>query len=691
MKNTIRSVSIAPLMLFLATSIGLMGQAPSVVSVSPNSGTGTNATFQFVFQDSAGYSSITGLDVDFGTGTTNTCYIAYQAGYIFLADNSGTSLTPLPLSSSGNSGTLSNSQCTLNVAASSISGSGIDLTLNLAINFSASYSGPHTIYALAIASALNSGWATPGTYTVSYGPPSTLSVTPSSGAGATQSFQFQFSDPGGVANIAALYADLGVTAVNTCYVTYQVGMLYLAADNGFFGSPLPIGGSGTLANSQCSINVGSSSISGSGTNVTLTLAVTFSVAYSGPHTNYAVAYNNEGLNSGWQDVGTWWAGTVMTSLNLSDFQTCIGPYGTANTCTLAPGTYPVYGYATLNIGRGGTSTSPLVIVTGGGGPGDTTLMRKSSTLEEIMGLGGNATTVTGVTIRDFTFDGNRYDPSLGANLSCLPGNSGYWDLDLNEPSGSGPTGQFTLEWLDFINAPATALLLGGAGSTVSLSNVGQGGTGYGPGGVSGTETAAQTATRSAGISITDGTGAWYNAISYAGTAGLALSGLSGAPQYAYGNLLFQNRYELSDWATPNPLCPSGGCLQQGGQLFVGGTNVSIAGNVIIGHSWPPLQPLPYPAQATGCPWGTGTAFNAGVEAYGFGHRFYNNEINTNTGSGMALAGSNPTGDITISSANPWNLSDTTRSIEGNSSGGIVFLGPNTNSSFILSSGGGDLG
>jgi hypothetical protein len=47
-----------------------------------------------------------------------------------------------------------------------------------------------------------------------------------------------------------------------------------------------------------------------------------------------------------------------------------------------------------------------------------------------------------------------------------------------------------------------------------------------------------------------------------------------------------------------------------------------------------------------------------------------------TGSGMQFAGSNPTGDITISSANPSDSSDTPRFIEFNSKGGIVFLGPN---------------
>jgi hypothetical protein len=40
---------------------------------------------------------------------------------------------------------------------------------------------------------------------------------------------------------------------------------------------------------------------------------------------------------------------------------------------------------------------------------------------------------------------------------------------------------------------------------------------------------------------------------------------------------------------------------------------------------------------------------------------------------MGFAGSNPTGQITISSANPWDSSDTPRYVEGNGNHGIVFL------------------
>ena len=378
----------------------------------------------------------------------------------------------------------------------------------------------------------------------------------------------------------------------------------------------------------------------------------------------------------------------ITSTNLTDLQTCIGPFGNPNsgTCILSPTSYTVHltpGY--LLIGRSN------VTISGGGGPGDTTLVRGDQSLPYIMRNNG----ASNVTISNLTFDGNRYGFGTGGvGNSCLIGNAPFYDLDT-----SG--GAVTVEWVDFINAPGTALVVGGAGSTVSVSNFGQGGYGIAPDSTFRHESCAESATRSTAVYVTDGTGAWYNAISYAGTAGITLSGNG---QYAYGNFLFNNRYEISDWyvGPPTVACPGGTsqhCLQQGGQLTLTGdltqtlsggcpgytcsSDASVAGNVIIGNNWPPLTG-PYPAQATGCPWGSGSAFNAGIEAYGFGHSFYNNEVNTTTGSGMQLAGSNPTGNITISSLNPFNPSDPTRAIEGNANGGIVFLGPITNSSFTYS-------
>jgi hypothetical protein len=69
--------------------------------------------------------------------------------------------------------------------------------------------------------------------------------------------------------------------------------------------------------------------------------------------------------------------------------------------------------------------------------------------------------------------------------------------------------------------------------------------------------------------------------------------------------------------------------------------------------------------------------NDGIEAYGIGHGFYNNEVEQNSSYGMIVGtlGANATEQITISSSNPYDNTDTPRYIESNQGHGIYFSGP----------------
>jgi hypothetical protein len=88
--------------------------------------------------------------------------------------------------------------------------------------------------------------------------------------------------------------------------------------------------------------------------------------------------------------------------------------------------------------------------------------------------------------------------------------------------------------------------------------------------------------------------------------------------------------------------------------------------------------IPVTSIDTGCqPNPSENQFSGGTEAYGTGHFFYDNEVENNSATGMGFAGSNPTNDITISSWNPYDPTDTPRYIENNGFNGILFLGPNT--------------
>ena len=138
-----------------------------------------------------------------------------------------------------------------------------------------------------------------------------VSLSPSSGSGASQTFAFAFSDVNGASDLNSVQVifNASFSAVSGCYV-YVIpsnGAVYLGnnADSGFL-TPLTLGVAGTLTNSQCSINIGASSGVMSGNTYTLNLAITFQAGFAGAKNVYGYALQTTGsLNSGWQTLGTW--------------------------------------------------------------------------------------------------------------------------------------------------------------------------------------------------------------------------------------------------------------------------------------------------------------------------------------------------------------------------------------------------
>src|SRR5262249_47930086 len=127
-----------------------------------------------------------------------SCYLIYYPGshLVYLADDTGNSF-PAPVLL-GQSGTLENSQCSVNAATSSSSGSGNNLTVNLSLNFQAAFTGLKNIYMDAYDGS-SAGWQQKGSWTPANTLMGPVSVTPSSGTGSTQTFSFVFSDPKGYA------------------------------------------------------------------------------------------------------------------------------------------------------------------------------------------------------------------------------------------------------------------------------------------------------------------------------------------------------------------------------------------------------------------------------------------------------------------------------------------------------------
>ena len=298
------------------SEITYVSGTPMVVAVTPSSGSGLSQTFALQYSDTAGAASLQKVWVWFGSSlmsSVNACVLNYNVStnqVTLLANNGATALT----ATVGAATTLLNSQCSLNVAATSVALSGGNLTLNLAMTFAAAYAGPKNIYMWAgDVSGSNTGWIEEGTWTVTAsGTPAVVSVTPSAGSGMSQTFALKYSDTAGATSLQKVWVWLGASltsSVNSCILNYNAAsnQVTLLANDG--GTPLTatVGAATTLQNSQCSLNVGSTSVVLSGSNLTLNLAMTFEAAYAGARNIYLYAADVSGSNTGWEQLGTWTA------------------------------------------------------------------------------------------------------------------------------------------------------------------------------------------------------------------------------------------------------------------------------------------------------------------------------------------------------------------------------------------------
>jgi hypothetical protein len=93
-----------------------------------------------------------------------------------------------------------------------------------------------------------------------------------------------------------------------CYVSIDLvnkTLLLLNDAATAWQGPITLPTAGTLANSQCTINGGSSSIALSGNNATVNLGLSFAAGFGGAKTVYGYAQAASGLNSGWTALGNW--------------------------------------------------------------------------------------------------------------------------------------------------------------------------------------------------------------------------------------------------------------------------------------------------------------------------------------------------------------------------------------------------
>ena len=139
--------------------------------------------------------------------------------------------------------------------------------------------------------------------------PFPASLTPAVSSGSTQVLTVTFNATGGfqTLDVVNVLVNTALDGRQACYLAYSQSSnaLYIVADNGDSTqiSGKVMDGTGTVANSQCTVTLAGSSATGTGNTLTLVLNLTFSASFAGSKVVYTAARDVSQNNSGWQTMG----------------------------------------------------------------------------------------------------------------------------------------------------------------------------------------------------------------------------------------------------------------------------------------------------------------------------------------------------------------------------------------------------
>jgi len=166
----------------------------------------------------------------------------------------------------------------------------------------------------------------------------TLSFSPVSGSGPTQTFNIFVTDPGGpdAVNGINFLVNSSFRGMNACWLflgSPEIGTVNqdtwvsLARDDATNWANRTLAGkcatsTDPIHNNQCSLFGGPENISDDGITLTFTVTVTFTPSFNGPKFLYVRAADNSGQDTGYQQVGVW---TVSGTSLAPDFSIAVSP------------------------------------------------------------------------------------------------------------------------------------------------------------------------------------------------------------------------------------------------------------------------------------------------------------------------------------------------------------------------------
>jgi hypothetical protein len=317
--------------------------APVNVSLSPATATGVPGQPQGLtatYSDANGAADISLVRVLVNASLTNAnaLYAVYNVAEnkLYLFNDSGSALSGgfAP----GSAQVISNSQGSLNCAATTVALSGNSLVVNWNFTPAQGFTGMKSAYLMATdQGGAVAAFVQKGTWTISANSaPADVSLSPAaanSTADSPQAFTAVYSDANGASDLSLVrvLVNGSLKGSDALYALYNVSQnkLYLFNDAGdaATGGFAP-GSANVISNSQGSLNCAATTVTASGNNLAVNWNFTPSQAFIGVKNNYLMATDRSGATAAFAPLGTW---TVKSSLNSTPVNVSVSPSsGTSN-------------------------------------------------------------------------------------------------------------------------------------------------------------------------------------------------------------------------------------------------------------------------------------------------------------------------------------------------------------------------
>ena len=287
----------------------LMDPAPTVLSVSPATGTNASQLFHVRLYHPSGAQNINQMMLMFQTnrsGVASTIYVQPQPAFnnVFVSNDQGGWNGPQTI---GSGGVLENGESYVDATGVGVVQNGTFLDVYIPVAFKAGFNGARSAYVWATdVTSLQTPWIPEmASFTVNasdVNAPMALYARPIEGGGTTARFNFKYRELTGAFDGGQWYFLINdsPTGAHGVYLKYADGSISLRNDDDSAWS-----GGYVQSNSQATVRTFNLSVSYTDVDRTVSIPVTFSSSFVGKKKLYMWGVDRTGAKTpGWQEMGS---------------------------------------------------------------------------------------------------------------------------------------------------------------------------------------------------------------------------------------------------------------------------------------------------------------------------------------------------------------------------------------------------